>query len=143
MGSAASTKVNCQSILPAPQECTPGPTPGPLRLTLRDHYLDNFDYKTEPEAAQHAQIQKKERCEVHPFSIPDLEDSDDELEMEGSPAQIRSESAIQKRKRCSVVPIEILDLMEDSDDEIDRILGELESKLEKPKQSTEVFLESF
>ena len=156
MGGAASTKVKCQSILPSPQEGSPRP----LRPTLRDHYLDNFDYKTMAEPDQPAQIKKKDRCEIHPFSLPELEDSDDELEVDCLGASdIRTDASsvgsqkgsfevIQKRKRCSVVPVEILGLMDcDSDDEIDRILTELESKLEHPRKAgarcEDMFLESF
>ena len=123
MGGAASTKVKCQSILPSPQEGSPRP----LRPTLRDHYLDNFDYKTMAEPDQPAQIKKKNRCEVHPSALPELEDSDDELAVEevqvsNSESRTAPQGMIQKRKRSPLVPVEVLELVDcDSQDGIDGV----------------------
>ena len=81
MGSAASSKnKTCKSVLP-----DEGRVPQ-LRQTMRDLYLDNFDSKALPLMPEENQrksnkIQKRSRCELHPFELPD--DSDEDCEDEG------------------------------------------------------------
>ena len=149
MGSAASSKNKpCKSLLP-----DEGPVL-PLRQTLRDRYLDNFDSKALPllpeeHERKSMKIQKRSRCELHPFELPyDSEysdESDDEGMMDHCKVPALSESAaaanvslregsemIQKRKRCSMVPDSLLQQIgsdsdaSDSEDELDGLLGDLE-----------------
>ena len=148
MGSAASSKNKpCKSVLP-----DEGPVL-PLRPTLRDCYLDNFDSKALPllpeeHERKSMKIQKRSRCQLHPFEVPyDSEysdESDDEGMMDHCKVPASSESAaadvslregsemIQKRKRCSMVPDSLLQQIgsdsnaSDSEDELDGLLGDLE-----------------
>ena len=141
----ASRKLKQQSILPEPRESRES-DPAALRPTEFDLLLDNFDYKAEPEAepeaAQPAQIRKKERCEVHPSALPDLEDEEEEeleIEVEASEIGAKPREAIQKRKRTPLVPVEDLKLVDfDSEDGIDGV-GKL-AELEKHLPRTEITL---
>ena len=116
MGSAASARVRR------------GPELFPLRASTKARLLDNVEddmwiqlLPRPSEAPREAprRVQRRRRTEVHPFLVPEVSDSEEELDEEQTPKESADEeneeetlpsswSQIQRRKRSSNVPAEML-----------------------------------
>ena len=124
MGSAASSPKKCQPVLPDPP---------------RDQFLVDSQLNRPP-VERRSTIQRRSRCEILGGDLPVSDSSSSESEKSApraSPALgasrplQRQGSEIQRRKRCSRVSDEILEQVKsasDSEDDIDKLLAELESE---------------